>query len=59
MPSRQYGKDLPTWPVYNVENPTVMYLKVYPKAEPFPNLDKLKGIDGYYKWKRSLVEESK
>jgi para-nitrobenzyl esterase len=53
------GKDLPKWPVYNVENPMVMYLKGNPHTAPLPNLDKLKVIDEYYKWKRSLGVESK
>ena len=53
------GKDLPKWPVYNVENPIVMYLKGNPHTAPLPNLDKLKVIDEYYKWKRSLGVESK
>jgi para-nitrobenzyl esterase len=52
------GKDLPPWPVYNVGNPYVMYLKGYPGAEPYPNLEKLQVIDEYYKWRRSLGEES-
>jgi para-nitrobenzyl esterase len=52
-------KGMPEWPVYNVENPTVMYLKGNPKAEPLPNLDKLKVIDEYYTWKRALGEGSK
>lgn len=53
------GKDLPKWPVYNVENPIIMYLKGNPHTAPLPNLDKLKVIDEYYKWKRSLGVESK
>jgi para-nitrobenzyl esterase len=52
-------KGMPEWPVYNVENPTVMYLKGNPKVEPLPNLDKLKVIDEYYTWKRASEEESK
>ena len=52
------GKDLPQWPVYNVENPFVMYLEANPHITPLPNLDKLKVIDEYYKWKRSKGVES-
>jgi para-nitrobenzyl esterase len=53
------GKDLPEWPVYNVENPTVMYLKGNPHTASLPDLVKLKVIDEYYLWKRASEEESK
>jgi para-nitrobenzyl esterase len=50
---------LAEWPVYNPENPRVMYLKGNPKAAPLPNLDKLKAIDEYYSWKRNSADKSK
>jgi para-nitrobenzyl esterase len=53
------GKDLPKWPVYNVNNPIVMYLNGNPHTNPLPNLDNLKVIDEFYNWKRSLAVESK
>jgi para-nitrobenzyl esterase len=53
------GNSLPVWPVYNIENPGVMYLKGTPKAELLPNQDKLKAIDDFYSWKRTQGEMSR
>jgi para-nitrobenzyl esterase len=51
------GKNLPEWPVYNVDNPAVMYLQGKPRSAPLPNQDNLKVIDEYYTWKRSNGEK--
>ncbi len=37
------GNDLPKWPVYNVENPIVMYLKGNPRTHLYLIWIKLKG----------------
>jgi para-nitrobenzyl esterase len=46
------GKGLPEWPVFRDGAPTVMYLKREPHTGTVPNMDKLKVIDDYFKWKR-------
>jgi para-nitrobenzyl esterase len=51
------GKDLPKWPVYAAGNQTVMYLNTVLKTGLHPNIDKIKVMDEYYKWKRSLNDK--
>jgi para-nitrobenzyl esterase len=50
------GDDLPVWPEFTEENPSVMYLKNTPeqgpKAGPVPNLDKLELMEEYFKYRR-------
>ena len=46
------GKKLPEWPVFHEGKPSVMYLKSYPEAGTYPNIDKIKLIDEYFKLKR-------
>ncbi len=48
------GGGLPVWPVFRDGGPTVMYLKSELQAGTVPNVDKLKALDDYFKWKRQL-----
>jgi para-nitrobenzyl esterase len=47
------GEELPQWPIFAEDKPTTLYLQGTPHAGPIPNLDKLKGMDEYFTWKRS------
>ena len=44
---------LPKWPVFAEDKPTTLYFQGTPHAGPTPNLDKLKGMDEYFTWKRN------
>jgi para-nitrobenzyl esterase len=46
------GENLPVWPEFTEENPSVMYLKSAPEAGPVPNLDKLELMEEYFKYRR-------
>jgi para-nitrobenzyl esterase len=46
------GENLPVWPEFTEENPTVMYLKSTPESGPVPNLDKLQLMEEYFKYRR-------
>jgi para-nitrobenzyl esterase len=50
------GDNLPVWPEFTEENPSVMYLKNTPEqgsqAGPVPNLDKLEVMEEYFKYRR-------
>lgn len=47
------GENLPHWPVFNDEEPTVLYLQNEPRVGPVHNRDKLTAIDEYQAWKRA------
>jgi para-nitrobenzyl esterase len=46
------GKGLTEWPTFSKEYQIVMYFNAIPKIGTYPNIDKIKVIDEYYKWKR-------
>jgi para-nitrobenzyl esterase len=47
------GEGLPQWPVFSEDKPTTLYFQGAPHVGPVPNIDKLKGIDEYFNWKRN------
>jgi para-nitrobenzyl esterase len=47
------GEGLPPWPVFAEDKPTTLYFKGIPHVGPVPNLDKLKGMDDYFAWRRN------
>jgi len=46
------GENLPAWPEFIEDSPSVMYLKSTPEAGPVPNLDKLELMEEYFKYRR-------
>jgi len=46
------GENLPVWPEFTEDNPSVIYLKSTPEAGPVPNLDKLQLMEEYFKYRR-------
>jgi len=46
------GENLPVWPVFTEDNPSVMYFNSTPEAGPVPNLDKLQLMEEYFKYRR-------
>ena len=50
------GAGLPAWPAFTEADPQAMNLDVTSKAIPYPNLDKLKVLEGYYAWRRKQVQ---
>jgi para-nitrobenzyl esterase len=53
------GKGLPKWPAFTNADLRVMKLNDPSKADPVPNLDKLKVLDGYYAWRRQTEPKPK
>jgi para-nitrobenzyl esterase len=51
------GPDLPEWPNFTEENQTVLFFNAVARAEPIPNLEKLKAYDAYYSWRREQAKE--
>lgn len=47
------GADLPAWPEFTEENPSLMIFKYPPQQGPVPNLDKLELMDEYFKYRRN------
>ena len=47
------GGAMPAWPAYDDKRPQVMRFGDTPQAADYPNLDKLKVLEGYYAWRRS------
>jgi para-nitrobenzyl esterase len=47
------GEGVPQWPTFSDETPDVMYLGPTPHVGPVPNLESLKVLDAYFKWRRS------
>jgi len=50
------GNDQPVWPAFTNDRPVAMHLKSIPESMVYPNLDKLRVLDEYYKWKREVEE---
>ena len=48
------GDGLAEWPAFSDAKPEVMNLNDSSKAIPLPNAEKLRALDGYYAWRRSL-----
>ena len=52
------GEDIPIWPEFIDGEETVMYLEGNtPYTIDVPNLDKLRVMDEYFKWKRETAEQ--
>lgn len=47
------GAGLPVWPAFTDANQQAVNLNDPSHAIPYPNLDKLKVLEGYYAWRRS------
>jgi para-nitrobenzyl esterase len=47
------GEGLPQWPVFTEYKPTTLYFQGAPHIGPVPNIDKLRGMDEYFAWKRN------
>jgi para-nitrobenzyl esterase len=47
------GSGSPAWPVYSEAKPQVMKLNDPSQAMPYPNLEKLQVLEGYFAWRRS------
>ncbi|HEX2935949.1 MAG TPA: carboxylesterase family protein [Bacteroidales bacterium] len=52
------GKGSVEWPVFNENQPSVMYFNQKPYVGPVPSLESLKVIDSYFKWRRSAEGEA-
>jgi len=50
------GPGLPSWPAFTDADQQAMNLNDPSKAIPYPNLDKLKVLEGYYAWRRSEAD---
>jgi para-nitrobenzyl esterase len=50
------GAGLPAWPAFTEGNSQAMNLDDPSKAIPYPNIDKLQVLEGYYAWRRSQAE---
>jgi para-nitrobenzyl esterase len=50
------GAGLPAWPAFTDADQQAMNLNDPSKAIPYPNLDKLKVLEGYYAWRRSQAD---
>jgi para-nitrobenzyl esterase len=53
------GSGLPQWPAFTSSNQQVMNLNDPSKAVSFPNIEKLKVLDGYFAWRRSQEDAKK
>ena len=47
------GEGLPKWNVFSDSNPEVMYFQQTPHAGPVPDIESLRALDNYFKWRRS------
>ncbi len=52
------GSGLPHWPNFTEEDQKVLYFNATARAEPIPNLEKLKAFDSYYSWRREQAGEN-
>lgn len=52
------GKDLPGWPAYKDNRPQAMLLKAQPHVIDYPNIENIKLLDEYYKWKREKIRQT-
>jgi para-nitrobenzyl esterase len=52
------GSGLPDWPNFTEEDQKVLYFNASARAEPIPNLEKLKVFDSYYSWRREQAGEN-
>lgn len=52
------GPTVPHWPTFNDESQQVMYFKQTPQVGPVPDLESLKTLDAYFKWRRSAEGEA-
>ena len=47
------GKDVPDWPAFSDEHPTLMYFSQTAHPEPVPSAEGLQALDAYFAWRRS------
>jgi len=47
------GNGVPEWPAFSDKNPVLMYFNQTPHTSPIPNIESLKVLDNYFKWRRS------
>jgi para-nitrobenzyl esterase len=47
------GNGVTDWPAFNESKPTVMYFQQTPKIGPVPDVESLKVLDAYFKWRRT------
>lgn len=47
------GKGVPAWPNFTNTKPDVMYFKQTPQIGAVPDMESLKVLDAYFKWRRS------
>lgn len=47
------GNGVPEWPAFSDKNPVLMYFNQMPHTSPIPNIESLKVLDNYFKWRRS------
>jgi para-nitrobenzyl esterase len=51
------GSGLPHWLNFTEEDQKVLYFNATARAEPIPNLEKLRAFDSYYSWRREQPGE--
>ncbi len=51
------GAGLPVWPAFTDKDENVMFFDQHSSARPIPNMEKLKALDGYYKWRREEARQ--
>ena len=47
------GNNVPSWPVFTLSDPKVMYFGPTPHIGPVPSAESLKVLDTYYEWRRT------
>ncbi len=52
------GNGVPEWPAFSDKNPVLMYFNQTPHTGPIPNIESLKVLDNYFKWRRSSEGEA-
>lgn len=52
------SKGVPEWPPFGDADPQVMYFKQTPQPGPVPDVESLRVLDAYFKWRRSPEGEA-
>jgi Carboxylesterase type B len=52
------GKGVPEWPSFSDEKPVVMHFRQRPQLGTVPDLEALKVLDSYFKWRRTQEGEA-
>lgn len=47
------GNGVPAWPAFSDTRPVVMYFNKTPHTGPVPDVESLKVLDAYFRWRRT------